>query len=140
VRPSLVTLETVTDLETLTALVAPPASPAGAPFDWPAIEGELGMPLPRDYKAYCDTHGHGAFRAGWALHPLTPGGDGLFDDLLATGWRDGPYAHPPRPPFPAQGGLATGYFAQFVGGDWFKGWSEPDDDEEPDPPVFYPAR
>ena len=97
----------MTALETLIALIAPPQDPAGVPFDWPAIEAALGTPLPSDYKAYCDTYGHGSFLAGWGLWVLTPGTPYEDEDLLGTFYRDllADHADDHHRPYPEAGGL-----------------------------------
>ena len=75
-------------LDEIRALVSPPASPAGAPFDWAKAESVLGTALPADYKAYCDTYGHGGFFNGWSWGPLTPFTRDREGDLTSTYWRD----------------------------------------------------
>ena len=165
----------MTALETLITLVAPPAAPAGAPFDWHSIEARMGTRLPRDYKAYCDTYGHGLFFANWNLYPLTPDAPERYHDLAGTFWLDvlaDDELERTHRPYPEPGGLlaiatselkhrlwwqtggepdewpvliqsdygdyfelevtATGYIAQFVDGDPYKGWASDAEDTEPD--------
>jgi hypothetical protein len=49
-------------LEALTRLMSPPDEPLdpGEPDAWPAIELQLGLRLPSDYKAFIATYGSGA--------------------------------------------------------------------------------
>ena len=50
------------EFEALTRLMPPPDEPLdpGEPDAWPAIERQLGLRLPSDYKALISTYGSGA--------------------------------------------------------------------------------
>ncbi|WP_330334491.1 Lsr2 family protein [Streptomyces sp. NBC_00536] len=48
------------DLRALTQICPPPATAPG-PVNWYAVEAELGMPLPSDYKALAATYGPGRY-------------------------------------------------------------------------------
>lgn len=64
----------------LTAVVAPPAEPAYEPGDWDRLEGELGMPLPTDYKQAVAAYGDGCF--GDFIHLYQPASTNPDHDLL----------------------------------------------------------
>lgn len=55
--------------------LVPPPDPAdrlGPPTDWAAVEAELGLPLPADYRAYIEEYGFGwVNRLVAVLHPST---------------------------------------------------------------------
>ncbi|MEU8765018.1 histone-like nucleoid-structuring protein Lsr2 [Streptomyces sp. NPDC048659] len=51
----------MTSIDRLTTLCPPPSPPTTPPTDWPAVERQLGMPLPTDYKQIADTYGPGTF-------------------------------------------------------------------------------
>ncbi|MFE1437331.1 SMI1/KNR4 family protein [Streptomyces sp. NPDC058739] len=57
--------------------------PLGIPGDWAAIEGELSVPLPEDYKKLYEAFGGGVFSD--SLHFLARGEGDSFD--LMTQWR-----------------------------------------------------
>lgn len=64
-------------LDELIGVVPPPAVPvgAGAPALWARVEEALGVHLPRDYKAFIDTYGHGEFDDRFMIHsPFLPSG------------------------------------------------------------------
>lgn len=56
-------------LKTLAKLVAPPDTPRGLNRTWKAVEKEIGLTLPSDYKAFIDTYGTGQVTGanGWLL-------------------------------------------------------------------------
>ncbi|GAA1550302.1 hypothetical protein GCM10009827_083690 [Dactylosporangium maewongense] len=56
-------------IEDLVRLVLPPAEPVDADADWAAVEAELGLPLPADYKALVGRYGHGEFHEIGLLTP-----------------------------------------------------------------------
>jgi len=49
----------VAELEQLMTLVPPPAEPIAATGDWDAVERDLGLTLPTDYKEYIRHYGKG---------------------------------------------------------------------------------
>jgi len=59
----------LTSLKTITKLLPPPASPRGLDRTWAAVERELGLALPKDYKAFIDLYGSGqiASAEGWVV-------------------------------------------------------------------------
>ncbi|CAL9473790.1 SMI1/KNR4 family protein [Streptomyces pilosus] len=57
--------------------------PLGIPVDWAAVEGELGVPLPADYKELCEAFGGGVFSDSVYLLGRD---EGVSFDLLAQ-WR-----------------------------------------------------
>jgi hypothetical protein len=56
-------------LKTIAKLLPPPASPRGLDRPWDAVERELGLRLPDDYKAFIDLYGTGQVSSaeGWAV-------------------------------------------------------------------------
>jgi hypothetical protein len=50
-------------------LIPPPRSPRGLDQSWNAVERELGLALPRDYKEFIDLYGSGQLSSseGWAV-------------------------------------------------------------------------
>jgi hypothetical protein len=57
------------DLTTIARLLPPPRSPRGLDRSWNAVESELGLELPQDYKAFIDLSGSGQISSaeGWVL-------------------------------------------------------------------------
>jgi hypothetical protein len=74
----------VTAADELLALVAPPEDPPPPP-DWEAVERDLGVRLPADYKWLVERYGPGSF--GRFLHVLTPGGESQYVRLEAVARR-----------------------------------------------------
>ncbi|KIF00603.1 hypothetical protein PL81_40280 [Streptomyces sp. RSD-27] len=62
----------------------PPAAPVDAHGDWTAVEQELGVQLPEDYKALVETYGWGEFCDFLSLR--TPFGDSPHNGLT---WQNG---------------------------------------------------
>src|ERR1700722_16179271 len=106
-------------LKTLTKLVAPPDTPPGPDRTWKAVEKEIGLSLPSDYKAFIDTYGTGQITGaeGWVVvwnfrdtslfkSPLgeTLGGNGSVSQLYRNLARDTNYPAP-YPLYPDPGGL-----------------------------------
>jgi len=56
-------------LKTIAKLLPPPASPRGSDRSWDAVEQELRLKLPHDYKAFIDLYGSGqiASAEGWVV-------------------------------------------------------------------------
>lgn len=56
-------------LKTIARLLAPPASPRGLDRPWDAVEREIRLALPDDYKAFIDLYGTGQVSSaeGWAV-------------------------------------------------------------------------
>lgn len=54
-------------LEAIGNLVSPPERPIGLDHSWKAVERELGLSLPADYKAFIDVYGSGTLTSaeGW---------------------------------------------------------------------------
>lgn len=44
-------------IDELVTLLPPPQRPVQTAIDWPSVEGELGLPLPEDYKQIVGTYG-----------------------------------------------------------------------------------
>lgn len=73
------------DLDRLARLVPPPAAPVGASGDWEAVERELGVSLPADYRALVTTYGYGMFDDFLeVLTPFSRPGERLMDFGLGT--------------------------------------------------------
>ncbi|MFI1815140.1 histone-like nucleoid-structuring protein Lsr2 [Streptomyces sp. NPDC020422] len=51
----------MTSIDRLITTCPPPSPPTTTYTDWPAVEQQLGMPLPTDYKQIADTYGPGTF-------------------------------------------------------------------------------
>jgi hypothetical protein len=88
-------------IEQLTELTPPPAVPHGATGDWDAVESELGLALPADFKAAIELYGAGYFAEFITL--LTPFGPDLLRPLarrLLTDEQSFRAAHPDRCPYP----------------------------------------
>lgn len=100
-------------IEDLRTILLPPAAPIEAgPADWNKVEGELGTPLPADYKAYIETYGSGHVADFiWVFNPFARRDNitlqvqverqlGVLEELVAdSGWKL------PYPLFPKPGGL-----------------------------------
>ena len=100
-------------IEDLRTILPPPADPIEAgPADWDEVEGELGTPLPSDYKAYIETYGSGHVADFlWVFNPFALRDNiklqvqvqrqlGVLAELITnSGWKL------PYPLFPGPGGL-----------------------------------
>ncbi|MFB9593546.1 SMI1/KNR4 family protein [Streptomyces racemochromogenes] len=78
-------------MDSLTRLIPPPPEPVDARGDWSAVERELGVRLPEDYKALVGTYGWGEFCDFLSLR--TPFGDSPHNGLE---WQSGDPSAPPR--------------------------------------------
>ena len=58
-----------TGLKTIAKFLPPPAAPRGLDRTWGAVEREIGLSLPDDYKAFIDVYGTGQVSSadGWAV-------------------------------------------------------------------------
>ena len=106
-------------LRSIAKLVPPPSSPRGLDRSWKAVERELGIVLPGDYKDFIDAYGTGQISgaAGWAViwnfREAAPAGRSLRDILCGHDSviscyerleRESDYPCP-YPTFPRPGGL-----------------------------------
>jgi hypothetical protein len=56
-------------LKSIAKLVAPPSKPRGLNRSWKAVEKDIGLKLPGDYKEFIDTYGTGQLSSaeGWVV-------------------------------------------------------------------------
>ena len=98
-------------LSELIAILPPPAAPEENHGDWNAVEKELGVQLPDDYKVFIETYGTGVISCELSiLNPFTQhDGSNLFRKLEWLREMDREFnSENPRggtPPFPAEGGV-----------------------------------
>lgn len=64
----------------VTLVPSPLAEPRAC--DWPAIEAQMGTPLPEDYKSLAETYGPGEFDETYTLH--APSAAGSPTDLVTA--------------------------------------------------------
>ena len=100
-------------MDDLRSVLPPPARPTFADGDWAAVEAELGLALPPDYKAFAQTYGAGQIGRGLIIQTpffwTAAGRDvrhewenwaSMYHDFAEYGGLVVPY-----PVFPAPGGL-----------------------------------
>lgn len=60
-----------TTFEKLIGLLTPPSAPVASTGDWAAVERDLGLPIPSDYKWFIETYGSGKINSlTWVLSPF----------------------------------------------------------------------
>lgn len=103
-----------TSIAYLTSVMPPPDHPIdpGDPSLWPAVEAQLGTPLPEDYKLYINTYGVGSIADFiWIIDPFTDNRSINLDNIQAVlkGERilreKQPRAGSPYPIYPEPGGI-----------------------------------
>ncbi len=106
-------------LKAIAELLTPPTSPSGLELAWDAVEREIGLALPEDYKAFIDLYGTGQISSadGWAV--IWNFRDSSLSGPSLSQWLNGPNCLPefyrqvvngsewpcPYPIYPDPGGL-----------------------------------
>ena len=118
-------------LERLVRIVRPPRAPVAAEGDWAAVERQLGLRLPGDYKALVATYGSGMFDDFLEfLTPFSRPGETLLDfgaGTMLNTMRDNRASgiDLPYPLHPEPGGLLP--WGDTANGDWCFWQSDPAD-------------